>query len=664
MIGELIMNLPTKKSSDRNDTVQTASGQMQQNRKHKLLRLFLILIPVLLLAFFSELAFQIPALRNSYNLSLPITSASYKGCEPEGDALICGNDGADITFSFERNYVGKLYFTFERKSADKLADFQITVHSYNIFGTEEMLEYSDQNPNLLHTSTVNLHKTADEVTIHIPKELAGIRISDVGIKNEFQFSKERFFFFLALYALIAFLLFADSAWSKKTESRFLIFSLVIGTVFVSVLPISKVGWDEEIHFHRAYTLPITRTAKLTPTLHEYTAVSLTNWPYNLTQSKEEKVELFGSLEALADYDSPDVIEVSNKPNLMNFYNLHYVPQTLGIKAGQLFHLNFGYVYMLGRWCNLLAYSIIMYFAIKKLPIGKRLMAAIGLMPTPIFLASTYSYDAMIIAGITFGFAYLLTELLDRKKPLETKNFLFFVGSITLASLAKAIYIPLILMGLLIPKEKYITKKQRILCRLAIIGAVLLLVGTFILPSFIAPPTTGDVRGGDTNRAAQLALVLSQPIAYLGVWFDNFSSTLLNFTMGPDDLGFMGHLASSPCMHLIMILLVVLILTDTNNLSNRHMNAKEKSVLTFLLLMIAGMIWSALYLDFTEVGKTTIAGVQGRYYLPLLFPLFSMFLPVKLRTLWNERKYDFAVFAMIACIEFKTIYDCILVPFNI
>lgn len=92
------------------------------------------------------------------------------------------------------------------------------------------------------------------------------------------------------------------------------------------------------------------------------------------------------------------------------------------------------------------------------------------------------------------------------------------------------------MGLLIPKEKYKTKKQRILCRLAIIGAVLLLVGTFILPSFIAPPTTGDVRGGDTNRAAQLALVLSQPIAYLGVWFDNFSSTLLNFTMGPDDLG--------------------------------------------------------------------------------------------------------------------------------
>ena len=56
----------------------------------------------------------------------------------------------------------------------------------------------------------------------------------------------------------------------------------------------------------------------------------------------------------------------------------------------------------------------------------------------------------------------------------------------------------------------------------------------------------------------------------------------------------------------MILMLVLILTDTAGLSNRHMNIKEKGVLTFLLLAIAGMIWSALYLDFTEVGRTTIA----------------------------------------------------------
>ena len=61
-------------------------------------------------------------------------------------------------FRFDKQYVGKFYFSFEREAADKLADFQISVHSYNVFGTEEIVEYTDQNPNLIHTSTINLHK--------------------------------------------------------------------------------------------------------------------------------------------------------------------------------------------------------------------------------------------------------------------------------------------------------------------------------------------------------------------------------------------------------------------------------------------------------------------------------------------------------------------------
>ena len=63
----------------------------------------------------------------------------------------------------------------------------------------------------------------------------------------------------------------------------------------------------------------------------------------------------------------------------------------------------------------------------------------------------------------------------------------------------------------------------------------------------------------------LHFVLSQPISYLGVWFENFSSTIVSFTLGPDSLAFLGHLATSPCVHLIMILMIVLILTDTAGL---------------------------------------------------------------------------------------------------
>ena len=110
-------------------------------------------------------------------------------------------------------------FSFEREAADKLADFQISVHSYNVFGTEEIVEYTDQNPNLIHTSTINLHKEADEITIRVPEGLDGLKITNAGIKMSSNFPKNDSSFFLALYALIAFLFFRDLP-GQKVETAF------------------------------------------------------------------------------------------------------------------------------------------------------------------------------------------------------------------------------------------------------------------------------------------------------------------------------------------------------------------------------------------------------------------------------------------------------------
>lgn len=38
----------------------------------------------------------------------------------------------------------------------------------------------------------------------------------------------------------------------------------------------------------------------------------------------------------------------------------------------------------------------------------------------------------------------------------------------------------------------------------------------------------------------------------------------------------------------------------------------------VLLLVIGIIWISMYLVFTPVGSTQIAGVQARYYLPLVY----------------------------------------------
>ena len=109
------MNLPTTKSKNSKKTTKLAD-RIHGDWKRSLLRIILIVIPVLFLAFLSELAFQIPALRNSYNTPLPVTSASRKGCELDGDSIVCGAKKCSVTFRFDKQYVGKFYFSLDRKS--------------------------------------------------------------------------------------------------------------------------------------------------------------------------------------------------------------------------------------------------------------------------------------------------------------------------------------------------------------------------------------------------------------------------------------------------------------------------------------------------------------------------------------------------------------------
>ena len=84
------MNLSVTKSKNPKKSAGQTDHMHGEPEDVSLLRIILIVIPVLFLAFLSELAFQIPALRDSYNTPLPVTSASHKGYELDGDSIVCG----------------------------------------------------------------------------------------------------------------------------------------------------------------------------------------------------------------------------------------------------------------------------------------------------------------------------------------------------------------------------------------------------------------------------------------------------------------------------------------------------------------------------------------------------------------------------------------------
>lgn len=79
----------------------------------------------------------------------------------------------------------------------------------------------------------------------------------------------------------------------------------------------------------------------------------------------------------------------------------------------------------------------------------------------------------------------------------------------------------------------------------------------------------------------------------------------------------------------------------------------------ILIAVIVLIWLSMYLSFTPVGQNTIAGVQARYYLPLLY-LGALILPGK-RTVLQADYYKMARLTLLSVnvLQIAIIYEIVL-----
>ena len=151
---------------------------------------------------------------------------------------------------------------------------------------------ADDNNHMFTSSTVNIRNTTDKITIRMPKEAEHVNIRAVAINNTENYSAGRFLFHCAAAGLILLVLFLLHGGKQlKPERIFLTVSLCVGSLLILLLPVHKVGLDEEIHFGRAYylfdTLLGRETITVTPAMNDLIQTSMNNWPYSIPQSEEE-----------------------------------------------------------------------------------------------------------------------------------------------------------------------------------------------------------------------------------------------------------------------------------------------------------------------------------------------------------------------------------------
>lgn len=309
--------------------------------------------------------------------------------------------------------------------------------------------------------------------------------------------------------------------------------------------------------------------------------------------------------------------------------LLYAPAILGVTAGRLIGLNGITTLYAGRFFMMFVYLIFAFFAIKRVPVGKAAMFIIVLSPMFIQQSCSYSYDAMPIELTTLFVAELFSVLYEDRKMRKRDIIILSALAFVIASCKAGTYIPECLLLFLIPKEKYESEKQ---CRRMRIGFLVVMILGFLINSIpylmmvlgVTEATTELQQYSNSLNCYTVSDVLFNPgntvrvlittfLQYIDFYFEgSFAGPLgwLNIGINP----MWGYLMAG------LMLLGVMAVKD----EPEYITKKQRVWIALALLATVAMVTAAMFVSWTGKGSTTISGIQGRYFTPILFYFFFLF----------------------------------------
>lgn len=577
--------------------------------------IFLYLITLVLLAGINFIYHNYYILKSDDNnkgiIKLDLNDFKYSGFEIKDNKLVSTKDKAKIVINFDR-YVNKLNFDYN--STNNLS-IKEKIQYYNTNGLVKVKKSSSANYYGLETYTKTINKNIRTITLTFDDE--NIEVSNFYIKNEVSFNYYTFIFLALIFLNLYLIIFKRNYFSKNLEKGFLLVSLSVGFLITIVMPpVVGTSFDDQIHFKHAYEL-FDKDGKNTAIVEDYKDLKLNFSMFDTQEERKAIVDLVN--------DDKNLNDDYQTAEYLSFRRIPHVPAATVIKVCNLLNLPFILTYILGKSINILIYSLIMYFAIKIIPVHKHLFTYIALIPTTIFISAQYSYDNMVTPFLALAFSIFIYEMYNKDNKINRKLIMVFLLSLFVACTAKAIYAPIVLLLLLLPKKKFENSKKSKIFKIGIILLCTILIATAILPNVTSNTSASDPRGGDTSVSRQAELIIKKPIHFTVMFIKNVGSGFSGKFFSPGALLSYSYFGTTKIHNIVYPLLFGLMffaITDTSK--KKYLNKFQKLFIAFTILIIICMIWGTLFLSFTPVGDTAINGVQARYFLPLLMPLLICF----------------------------------------
>ncbi|MBF0780249.1 MULTISPECIES: DUF2142 domain-containing protein [unclassified Granulicatella] len=285
----------------------------------------------------------------------------------------------------------------------------------------------------------------------------------------------------------------------------------------------------------------------------------------------------------------------------------YLPQVTGITIARLFNQSVGVSILLGRFFNLLCYACLIWLAIKKAGELGVLFAILGLMPMSIYLAASFSTDAMA-NGLTFLVISLVCHFTQKSRVSVKDLIIFFVLCAILITI-KLPYVLLIGLLLFIPIKQFEKKYMYFLGIVLIILAAILTVFWLKQSSHI----NSTVVTLDANPVEKIRYTLAHFNHFSREFYKELVNIIPNRIPSLFTFGWLTYGADKlSWFYLMFISCIVFMFPYTTKLPKL---TRFGAVL--VALGITGAILMTSYLMWSSVETIRFDGIQGRYLIGVI-----------------------------------------------
>lgn len=423
---------------------------------------------------------------------------------------------------------------------------------------------------------------------------------------------------------------------KKTENIFLVFCLFWGILFLLIKPPFQSN-DEPEHMYRMYgfTQGTLNFQELTIDGNKQVGLIL---PVSLTSVSRQESRIFFHPEKKTSLsETKTLLKIPLNSQIKKFkvfgvpvYTpVSYFPSFIILWIMKLFSVSPIIMMYILRFCTLLTYLTMIYFAIKITPVKKWLFFSAAVVPQAIYLGSAINTDAIVTGFAFLATAYTLYLAYDKSiEKITTKQKAIISLFLTLLTICKFPYITMCLLLFIIPKAKFVSQKSRL-------GFIL---SVFLLNTFITFFTLfSHMMLTKGISASPVSHTISQnPLSYSKFLLGNFIREVFYYIHGTfAHFGWGDTAVPDWIIWAYIILLMTCGFVNDKNEPEMKLSFSKKNILAIIFVL---MTLITLFTCFFLLSRNNGQGIainndvlfQGRYWIPLIPIFFLLFNSCKTR----------------------------------